>query len=124
MHTCIMYIVDIPPIITHPIDTSAADPFSALFSCSVQAYGHRLAITWNRMNNSLPSKAYSTQILSANVTTSVLTIPKVTSEDVGAYYCIAWVGMIILQSLAGKLVLAGKLSVVYSYMYKLYSMSI
>ena len=107
-----MYIVGFPHIILHPIDTSAATPFGAQFNCSVQAYGHHHTITWNRMNNSLPSKAYTTLTLSANVTTSVLTIPNVTSEDVGAYYCVAWVGMIILQSLAGKLVLAGKLSVV------------
>ena len=105
-------VVDFPHIIAHPTDTIAAAPFSALFSCSIQAYGHRHTITWNRMNNSIPSKAYSTLTLSANVTTSVLTIPNVISEDVGAYYCVAWVGVFILQSLAGKLVLAGKLSVV------------
>ena len=103
-------IVDFPPGITHPIDTSAAAPFSAQFNCSVQAYGH-LTITWYRMNNSLPSKAYSTLTPSVNVTTSVLTIPNITSEDVGAYYCVASVNIFTLQSLAENLVLAGKLSV-------------
>ena len=106
------YIVGFPRFITHPIDASAADPFSAEFNCSVEAYGHRHTITWNRMNNSLPSKAYSTLTPSVNVTTSVLAIPNVTSEDVGEYYCVALVNMIILTSLAGNLVLAGKLSVV------------
>ena len=105
------YVVGFPHITTHPIDTSAAAPFSAQFNCSVQAYGHRHTITWNRMNNSLPSTAYSTLTPSVNVTTSVLTIPNATNEDVGAYYCVAWVGLIILQSLTGKLVLAGKLYV-------------
>ena len=99
-------------IIPHPINTCAAAPFSAQFNCSVQAYAHHHTITWNRMNNSLPSKAYSTLTPSVNVTTSVLTIPNVTSEDVGEYYCVALVNMIILTSLAGNLVLAGKLSVV------------
>ena len=45
------------------------------------------------------------------MTTSVLTIPNVTSEDVGAYYCVAWIDMIAVQSLAGNVILAGKLSV-------------
>ena len=104
------YVADFPHVITHPIDTSAAAPFSAQFNCSIQAYG-RLTITWYRNNNSLPSKAYSTLLLSVNVTTSVLTIPNVTSEDVEAYYCVAWVSMFTLQSLPGNLVLAGKISV-------------
>ena len=105
------YVVGFPHVITHPIHTTAATPFSARFSCSVQAYG-RLTITWYRNNNSLPNKAYSTQISSVNMTTSVLIIPNVTSEDVGAYYCEARIKMLALQSLTGNLVLAGKLSVV------------
>ena len=105
-------VVGSPYFITHPIDTSAATPFSARFSCSVQAYGYHHTITWYRNNNSLPSKAYSTLTPSVNVTTSVLIIPNVTSEDVGAYYCVALVNIFTLQSLAGNLVLAGKLSVV------------
>ena len=65
------YVAGFPHVITHPIDTSAAAPFSAQFNCSVQAYG-RLTITRYRNNNSLPSKAYSTLLLSVNVTTSAL----------------------------------------------------
>ena len=45
------------------------------------------------------------------MTTSDLTIPDVTSEDVGAYYCVALIKGIIIRSLAGNLVLAGKLFV-------------
>ena len=103
-------VVGFPRVITHPTNTSAAAPFSAQFNCSFQPYGYR-TITWYRNNHSLPNKAYSTLILSVNVTTSVLIIPNVTSEDVGAYYCEARVKTLILQSLAGNLVLAGKLSV-------------
>ena len=105
------FVVGFPHIITHPIDTSAAAPFSARFNCSVQVYGYHHTITWYKMNNSLPSKAYSTLLPSVNVTTSVLIIPNVTDEDVGAYYCEARVRMLVLQSLAGDLVLAGKLYV-------------
>ena len=101
-----MYIVCTPQVITHPTDTSAAAPFSALFSCSVQAYGY-LTVTWYRMNNSLPNKAYSTLTLSVGVTTSVLIIPYVTSEDVGRYYCVAWANMLAAQSQAANLLLAG-----------------
>ena len=103
-------VVGFPRVITHPTDTSAATPFSAQFNTSFQLYGYR-TITWYRNNHSLPNKAYSTLILSVNVTTSVLIIPNVTSEDVEAYYCEARVKTLILQSLAGNLVLAGKLSV-------------
>ena len=117
----IIILVGVPHVITHPIDTSAAAPFSALLICSFQAYGYH-SVTWYRKNNSLPSKAYSTLMPSVNVTTSVLTIPNVTSEDVGAYYCVAWIYLIAVQSLAGNLILAGKLSVVL-HMCKLYGTS-
>ena len=103
-------------IIIHPIDTTAATPFSAQFNCSAQGHGYR-TITWYRNNHSLPNKAYSTLTLSVNMTTSILTIPNVTSEDVGEYYCVAQINMIILQSLNGNLVLAGKISVT---LYELY----
>ena len=105
------YIAGFPHFHTHPIDTTAAAPFSALFNCCVQAYGY-LNITWYRNNDEpVPSKANSTLILSVNMTTSDLTIPDVTSEDVGAYYCVALIKGIIIRSLAGNLVLAGKLFV-------------
>ena len=46
---------------------------------------------------------------SVNETTSILTIPNVTSEDVGTYYCLAWANRIAIQSLNANLFLAGKL---------------
>ena len=91
----------------HPTDTTAAAPFSAVFSCSVQAYGY-LTVTWYKNNgNPVPGKAYSRLIPSINVTTSVLTIPNVTTEDVGTYYCVVRANRRTVQSLGGSLILAG-----------------
>ena len=103
---CIIYIA-FHLIVTHPTNTSAAAPFSALFKCSIQAYGY-LTITWYRNNTyPVPQKAYSTLIPSANVTTSILTIPNVTRGDIGTYYCVATVGRITLKSQSANLFLAG-----------------
>ena len=105
---CMHYVVHGPRVITQPTDTSAAAPFSALFSCSIQAYGY-LTITWYRNNrNPVPSKAYSMVIPSKNETTSILTIPNVTSEDVGTYYCEALANRTAVLSLNAHLFLAGK----------------
>ena len=91
----------------HPTDVSAAAPFSALFSCSVQAYGY-LTVTWYKNNrNPVPEKANHTLIPSINVTTSILTIPNVTIEDVGTYYCVVWANLKAAQSLAANLIFAG-----------------
>jgi len=76
-------------IITHPTDISAAAPFSGVFTCSAKGYGN-LTITWHRSNGDLPSKAYSNETITTDITISILTIPNVSSKDVGKYYC--WVG--------------------------------
>ena len=105
---CIHYVVHAPRVVTQPIDTSAAAPFSALFSCSVKVYGY-LTIIWHRNNeNPVPTKAYSMVIPSVNETTSILTIPNVTSEDVGAYYCVVWANRMAALSPTAHLFLAGK----------------
>ena len=44
---------------------------------------------------------------SFNITTSILTIPNVTSQDVGAYHCVAWANRKSTESLDAKLFLAG-----------------
>ena len=114
------YIVAAPQIVTHPTDTSAAAPFSALFICSVQSYGY-LTITWYRNNrNSVPRKAYHTLMLSLNVTTSILTIPNVTIQDVGAYYCVAWANRKAAESLVANLFLAGKMYLLFQYILHCY----
>ena len=117
MYVCICkfvhYVVVAPRVVTHPIDTSAAAPFGALFNCSVQAYGY-LTITWYRNNrNPVPMKAYSTLMLSVNVTTSVLTIPNITSKDIGTYCCVAQVGRATEKSLSANLFLAGKINLLF-----------
>ena len=44
---------------------------------------------------------------SVNVTTSILYIPNVTSEDVDVYFCEAWANRLAAQSLRANLYLAG-----------------
>ena len=101
------YVVDIPRFVAHPTSTSAAAPFSALFSCSVRAYGY-LTITWYRRNRKpVPKKASSTLLPSANETTSILMIPNVTGEDVDVYCCLMSAGRITIKSLDANLFLAG-----------------
>ena len=48
-------------------------------------------------------------IPSMNETTSILTIPNVTSKDVGTYYCEAWANRMAAISHSANLFLAGKL---------------
>ena len=95
-----------PHIITHPIDTSAATPFGAEFTCSAKGCGH-LNIMWHRHGNSLPMKAYSTLVTSGNEITSTLSIPIVTIEDAGKYYCMVWANMTATQSKTATLFLSG-----------------
>ena len=95
-------------MVSHPTNTSAASPFGAHFSCSIQAYGY-LTITWYRSyRNPVQSKASSTIKQSMNVATSVLYIPNVTSEDVDTYFCEAWANRMAAHSLNAKLLLTGK----------------
>ena len=105
---CIPYIESALRIVTQPTDTSAAAPFSALFKIYIQVYGY-LTINWYKNNKTpLPEKAYLTLIPSVNETTSILTIPTVTSKDVGTYYCVVWANDMALRSHSANLFLAGK----------------
>ena len=65
-------------------------------------------ITWHRYDYLLPNKAFDILIPSVNETASVLTIPNVTSEDVGTYYCVVWANRKAVQSQSANLFLAGK----------------
>ena len=95
-----------PHIITHPTDTSAAAPFSGVFTCSAGGYGY-LSIKWERQDITLPNKINSTQVSSSEVTTSTLVIPNVNEDDVGNYHCIVHAGQTLTQSETAKLSLAG-----------------
>ena len=86
---CCLLLGPFPLILTHTTDTTAAAPFSGLFTCSVTGCGH-LNITWYRRGAPLPTKSKSTEVSSPTVTTSTLVIPNVTNDDVGSYYCIVW----------------------------------
>ena len=87
-----IFIVSPPHIITHPTDTRAAAPFSGVFTCSAGGYGH-LNISWYREDAShqlIPDKCTVNQTSSPQITTSTLTIPHVTEDDGGKYYCVVW----------------------------------
>ena len=102
--------VPAPDIITDPTDTSAAAPFSAVFTCSAKGCGE-LNITWHRHTKPLPQKAYFTIAASVNGTTGTLTIPNVVSDDVGTYYCVVRASNIAVQSKIASLLFAGKIQV-------------
>ena len=103
---CIPYVESVH-IVAQPTNTSAAAPFSALFKFSIRVYGY-LTINWYRNNKTpVPEKAYLTLIPSVNETTSILTIPTVTSEDVGTYYCVVWANDMAVRSRSASLFLAG-----------------
>ena len=67
-------------------------------------------IIWHRQNNSLPEKAYSTSARSAKRVTNTLTIPNVTNEDTGNYYCVVWAKVTATRSKVVTLFLAGTYS--------------
>ena len=101
-----------PYINTHPIDTFAAAPFSGIFTCSASGYG-KLLISWIRKDlamvdtKPLPVKANVSLNISPEFITSTLVIPNVTTDDVGAYYCLVWAENKASRSNAGKLLFSG-----------------
>ena len=95
-----------PKITTHPTDTSAAAPFSGVFTCSASGYGH-LNITWYRTPGLLPDKSRTSEVYSPEVTTSTLVIPNVTNDDVGSYYCVVKAKNLGTWSRVAKLINAG-----------------
>ena len=105
-------IVPAPHIITHPADTFAADPFSAVFICSASGYG-KFSVVWFREDlallnaKPLPSKVYISKKSSLKEITSTIVIPNVTIDDVGSYYCIVWGENKASRSNAGNLLLSG-----------------
>ena len=98
----ILYIVSPSKIIAGPTNTSAAVPFSGVFTCSVISNGHQI-ITWHKQPGVLPHKHRTTETTSHGIVTSTLIILNVTEEDVGKYHCQVWANKIGIRS--GKAVL-------------------
>ena len=116
MLVCSLVSVPPPYIITQPTDTSAAAPFSGVFTCSAGGHG-LLNIEWYRSNvllEVLPKKSVVSQISTLEVTTSTLVIPNVTNNDVGSYYCVVWAGRQAALSEKVKLDIAGMLLYYYT----------
>ena len=83
------FVVLLSQIIAQPINTSAAVPFSGVFTCSVSGYGYQM-ITWHKQSGTLPYKHITSEMTSHGIVTSTLIIPNVTEEDVGKYHCQVW----------------------------------
>ena len=77
-------------IVTEPTDTSAAAPFSGVFTCSVEGYGYHNILWYKQSGTALPYKHKIKEVTSQGIVTSTLIIPNVTKEDVGEYYCQVW----------------------------------
>ena len=84
-------------IITQPTDTSAAAPFSGVFTCSIEGYGYQ-NITWYKQPGTLPHKHKIKETTEQGVATSTLIIPNVTEEDVGEYNCQVWANSMQVNS--------------------------
>ena len=93
-----------PEIITHPVDLIVTASSNAVFACSVRVCD-LISFKWKRKNSDLPKKS----LLSANNTTSFLTIPNVTRDDVGEYYCIVETNNKMSQSNVARLQFSGVL---------------
>ena len=109
-------IVPPPLYTTHPTDTSAAAPFSGVFTCTARGYGN-VSIEWKKENGDLPIKSDVTQIISPQIANSTLVIPNVTISDVGRYYCIASSGKTRAHSNYATLFFAGTININIAYVY-------
>ena len=99
-------------IVTHPVDTTAAAPYSAVFTCSIYGYGYQ-NITWHREANKLPYKHQIKEISSLRIITTTLIIPNVTEQDVGKYYCQVWANNMRTQSDRATIYYAGNVLLYY-----------
>ena len=107
MHTLYTCVAATSRIITQPTDTSAAAPFSAVFTCSVSGYGYQM-ITWYKQPGIIPHKHNINQeVTKQGVSTSTLIIPNVTEEDVGEYKCQVWANNMQVNSEKANLFYSG-----------------
>ncbi|XP_065904641.1 uncharacterized protein [Dysidea avara] len=82
-------IVTIPVISEQPMDQTVIPTHDVNFTCIGQAYGD-VKVRWFRglHDNPLVDEAIVTTTITANLITSVLTIPNVLTSDEGRYRCI------------------------------------
>ena len=81
-------------VVTHPNDTYAAAPYSAVFECRIEGYSH-LNITWlkNYGRMALPDKCTILNTKYSSTTTkSILVIPNAAKSDGGVYSCVVTTG--------------------------------
>ena len=103
----LLYLAAASLFITQPTITSAAAPFSGVFTCSVSGYGYQ-NITWHKQSGMLPYKHITNHMSSSEgVTSSTLIIPNVTEEDLGKYYCQVWANNIGVNSEVSSLYYSG-----------------
>ena len=102
-----MCIVSSSTVDTHPVDVTAAAPYSAVFTCSIYGYGYQ-NVTWHREANKLPQNHQIIEKPTPRIITTTLTIPNVTEQDAGKYYCQVWANNIRTQSDRANLYYAGK----------------
>ena len=78
-----------------PINTTAALPFGAHFTCVADGYG-QIKINWKTTNvaKKIPSKAFITEERSPETVTSTMFIPDVVITDEGGYYCSVHIGLV------------------------------
>ena len=102
----LMFTVFGPQITIHPTNTSAAAPFSGIFTCSGRGRGN-VSIYWMKENSDLPSKSIITLMSSPSITNTTLVIPNVTEDDLGRYYCIVWADSYATKSKVAQLFFSG-----------------
>ena len=101
-----MHLASSSTFVTHPTDTSAAAPFSAVFTCSAYGYGHQ-HIRWHKEHGKLPHRHTIEHTSSSTIVISTLIIANVTEQDVGKYYCQVWANNIGSQSERANLYYSG-----------------
>ena len=99
LQTLLLHAVPAPQIIRQPVNTTAAKPFGAHFTCTANGYGS-IRILWKSTtdNGTTLVKATITEERSLESVTSTLFIPDVVLADEGGYYCTAWIERVSASS--------------------------
>lgn len=76
----------LPTILTDPVNTKVKTGQTAQFTATYQSAGVITGVTWYKNNETLPADPHYT--VTADQTTSTLTIANMDSSDAGSYYCV------------------------------------